>query len=102
DVACGAADRLDQSGLRSEEALFVRVEDGYERHLGQVQTFSEKVDADQDVKLAQAQIPQNLDSLQRFDLRVEVAHLYADVHEVVGQVFSHLFGERRHQDPLAP
>ena len=74
DVAGGAADGLDQAARRAQEALLVGVEDRHQRHLGQVETLAQQVDADQHVVLAQPQLPQQLDPAQRVDLGVQVAH----------------------------
>ena len=39
-----------------------------QRHLGQVETLAQQVDADQHVELAEAQVAQDLDALERVDL----------------------------------
>src|SRR5215203_311242 len=107
DVAGGTADRLDQRGLTAEEALLVRVEDGHQRDLRQVEPLAQKVHADQHVVLAEPQLADDLDALQRVDLRVQVAHLEAVLEQVVRQVLGHLLRERGHErallhlDPLA-
>ena len=54
DIARGAADRLDQRGLPAQEALLVGVEDRDERHLRQVETLAQQVDADEHVVVARA------------------------------------------------
>ena len=68
DVARRAADRLDQRRLAAEEALLVGVEDRDERHLGQVEPLAEQVDADEHVVLAEPQLADDLDPLERVDL----------------------------------
>jgi hypothetical protein len=77
DVAGRTTDRLDERGLRAQEPLLVGVQDGHQRHLGQVQPLAQQVDADQGVELAEAQLAQDLDPLDRVDLGVQVAHLHA-------------------------
>ena len=74
-VAGGAADRLDQRGLAAEEALLVGVEDRHERDLGQVEALAQQVHADEHVVLAEAQVADDLDPLERVDLGVQVADL---------------------------
>ena len=59
---------------RPQEALLVGVEDRHQRDLGQVETLTQQVDADQHVVLAEPQLPQQLDAAQRVDLGVQVAH----------------------------
>ena len=86
DVACGAADRLDERGLAAEEAFLVGVEDRDERDLGQVEAFAEEVDADEHVELAAAQVAEDLDALEGVDLRVQVPGREAGLVQVVGEV----------------
>src|SRR5437763_576019 len=62
------ADGLDQRRARAQEAFLVRVQDGDERHLGEVEALAEQVDPDQHVVLADAQLAQQLDPAQRVDL----------------------------------
>ena len=72
-----------------------------QRHLRQVEPLAQQVDADQHVEQPLAEIADDLDALDRLDVRVDVAHLDADVLIVVGQILGHLLGERRHQHALA-
>ena len=106
DLAAGVAgrpaDHLDQRPGAPQEALLVGVEDRHERDLRQVDPLAEQVDADQDVVDTQAQVPQDLDPLERVHLAVEVLDLDPELVEVVGQVLGHLLGQRRHERPLAP
>ena len=99
-MAGGAADGLDERALRAEEAFLVGVEDGDERDFGQVEAFAQEVDADEDVVLAFAQVAEELDALQGFDLGVHVAAADADFGVVAGEVFGHALGERGDQDAL--
>ena len=101
DVAGGPADGLDERGLAAEEALLVGVEDGHERHLGQVEALPQQVDADEHVELAEAEVAQDLDALDGVDLAVEVAHPHAQLEQVVGEVLGHLLGERGDEHPVA-
>ena len=101
DVAGGAADGLDQGGPRAQEALFVGVQDGHQGDFRQVQPFAQQVDADDHVEDAQAQVAQDAHALQGVDLGVQVMHLDAQLHQVIGQLFGHALGERGHQGALA-
>ncbi len=100
DVAGSTADDLDQAGARPEEALLVSVKDCDQRHLGQVQAFTEQVDTHQDVVISQPQLAEKLHPLERIDLRVQVASPHPHLEQVVGQVLRHFLGERGHQHPL--
>ena len=99
-VSGGAADGLDEGCLAAEEALLVRVQDGHQRHLRQVQALPQEVDAHQHVELAQAQVPDDLHALDGLDVGVHVSHPDARVFEKFRQVLRHLLGQGRHQHPL--
>ncbi len=101
DVARGAADGLDQRAARAQESFLVGIENRHQRDLGEIEPFTQQVDADQDVELPLAQIAQDLDALERIDVRVQVADLDAELLVVLRQVLRHPLGERRHQHALA-
>ena len=86
--------------LGAQEAFLVGVEDRHQRHLGHVEAFAQQVDADQHVELAQAQVADDLDALDRVDVRVQVAHLHAVLGEVLGEVLGHALGQRGDQHAL--
>jgi hypothetical protein len=93
-------DRLDERGLAAQEALLVGVEDRHQRDLGQVEPLAQQVDADQHVVLAQPQVADDLDALERVDLGVQVADLEAHLEQVVREVLAHLLGQRGDQHAL--
>ena len=68
---------------------------------GQVEALAQQVHADEHVVLAEPELADDLDPLQRVDLRVEVAGLDARLEQVVGQVLGHLLRQRRHEHALA-
>jgi hypothetical protein len=68
DVARGPARGLDQRGLGAQEALLVRVQDGHQRDLGQVQALAQQVDADQAVEVLAAQRAQDFHPLDGVDV----------------------------------
>ena len=86
--------------LAAQKAFLVGVEDGDQRDLGQVEPLAQQVDADEHVELAEAQVADDLDALQRVDLAVQVAHLEAVLEQVVGEVLGHALGERGDEHPL--
>ena len=86
----------------AQEAFLVGVEDRDERHLGQVEPFTQQVHADEHVVLAEPQLADDLDPLQRVDLRVQVARLDARFEQVVGEILRHLLRQRRHEHTLTP
>ena len=85
---------------RAQKAFFVGVKDRHQRHLGQVEPFAQQVDADHHIVHAQPQVAQDLTTLERIDIGVQV--LRADTHlfEVIRQLLGHALGQRRHQRAL--
>ena len=94
-VARRAAYGLDERAVVAQKALLVGIQDGHERHLGQVESLAQKVDAYEHVELAATQIAQDLRTLQGGDVRVHVARLHALIQQMVGQILSHLLCQRR-------
>jgi hypothetical protein len=101
-VSRGAADGLDQRRARTQEAFLVRVQDRHQRHLGQVETLTQQVDADENVVLPQPQLTQQLHPPQRVDLGVQIPHPNSLLQQVIRQVLRHLLRQRRHEHPLVP
>src|SRR6185437_4500343 len=56
DMARAAADALDERSGAAEKAFLVGVENGDERNFGKVEAFAKKIDADEDIEFAAAQI----------------------------------------------
>ena len=101
DVPRRAADRLDERRPAAEEALLVGIENRDQRDLRQVEALAQEVHADEDVELAEPQVADDLDALERVDLRVQVARLHARFEQVVGEVLGHLLRQGRHEHALA-
>src|SRR5438094_1342558 len=99
-VARRAPDRLDQRRLAAQEALLGGVQDRHGRDLREVEPLAQEVHADEHVVLAEAQVADDLDPLQRVDLRVQVAHAKAHLEQVVREVLAHLLRERGDQHAL--
>src|SRR3546814_14808616 len=60
-----------------------------------------QVDADQDVEDAEPQVADDLDTLQRVDVRMQVADFQSDLGHVFGQVFRHALGQGGDQHAIA-
>ncbi len=101
DVTGGAADRLDERRFRAQEAFLVGVENGDEAAFGNIETLAQEVDADQHVEGAEAQIADDLDALERVDVRMHVAHPHALFVQILGQVFGHALGEHGDEGAVA-
>ena len=101
DVAGRAADGLHQRRGVSQEPLLVGVHDRHERHLGEIEPFAEEVDADEDVELPLAQLPEEIDPLEGVELAVEPAAADVALLEVGRQVLGEFLRERRDEDAVA-
>ena len=71
DVARRPADRLDKRGAAAQEALFVGVENGHERDLGQIEPLAQQIDANQDIEPSFPQLAQDLDAFDGVQLGVQ-------------------------------
>ena len=100
-VSGGAADGLDERGLRAEKALLVRIEDGNQRYLGNIESLTQQVDADKHIVHAETQIAHQLLPLDGLNIVVHVAHLDACGFEVISQILGHFLGERGDQNPFS-
>ena len=101
-VARRAADDLDQRSIRAQEPLFIGIEDGDERYFRHIQSLSEQIDANEYIEFPRAQIMNDFRAFDGRDIRVEVAHLDADLFQIVGEVFRHAFRECCHEYALLP
>ena len=90
-----------ERGLRPEKALLVRIENGNERYLGNVEALTQQVDADQHIVHAETQIAHQLLPLDGLNIVVHIAHLNACGFKVIGQIFGHFLGERGDQNPFS-
>src|SRR5690606_17349036 len=89
NVTGRAADGLDERGLGTQEAFLVSVENGDQAAFRNVEALTQQVDADQAVEGAETQVADDLDALERVDVRVHVANLDALFVQVLGEVLGH-------------
>ena len=101
-VAGRAPDGLDQAALGAQEALLVGIQNGHQRHLGNVQPLAQQVDAHQHIEDAQSQVTDDLDTLDRVDVGMQVAHPHLVIGQEVGEILGHALGERGDQYPMPP
>ena len=99
-IAGRAADDLDERCVGAQEALFIGIEDGDQGDFRHVEALAQEVDADEHVEFAGTQVVDDLRALDRRDVGMEVAHLDADLREVVREVLRHLLGQRRDEHAL--
>ena len=100
-VSGRATHRLDERAAVAQEPLLIRVEDGHERDLGDVETLPQEVDAHEHVDLAGAQVADDVDAVEGGRVGVHVVDLESLVEQMVGEVLRHALGERRHEHALA-
>jgi len=84
-----------------EEALLVGVQNPDEPHLRDIEPFPQEVDPDEDIKLPEAELPDDLGPLEGVDLRVEVPRPDPLLREVVRELLCQFLGEGRQEDPVA-
>ena len=84
DVSRRAADGLDKRAFGAQEALFIGIQDRHQRHLRHIQPLTQQVDPYQHVKLAKAQVADNLHALDGVDIRVQIAHPLAVLLKILG------------------
>ena len=99
-VACCAADGLDETSLGAKKAFLVGIEDGDQRDFRDVQALSQQVDAHENVEDAQTQVTNDLHALHRLHVGVQIAHLDPVFAQVVGELLGHALGERGDENTL--
>ncbi|CEY32938.1 Uncharacterised protein [Streptococcus pneumoniae] len=92
-VTSSTSNSLDESTFVAKETFLVSIENSYEAHFRNVNSFTEQVNSDQDIKDTQAQVTDNLRPFQGLDIRVHVLNLDTHFLEVVGQVLCHFLGQ---------
>ena len=76
-VSSCATDCLNEAGLRPQETFLVRIEDGNQGYLGEVETLTQQVDADQDIEYTHPKLTKQFNASQRVDIGVEVLNLHS-------------------------
>ena len=92
-VSSGTANGLNQRAFAAQESLFVCVQNGHQRHLGNIKSFPQQVNTDQHVKFTQTQIADNLHALHGIHIVMHVPHTDAHIVEKVCQILSHFLGQ---------
>ena len=101
EVTCCASHGLCQRAVGAQESLFVGIEDGHERHFGQVESLTEQVDTDEYVKCAVTQPVDNLYAVESVYIAVYVGRFHAQFQQIVVEFFSHPFGQSGDEYPFA-
>ncbi len=100
DVPRGAAGGLDQRSLAAQEAFLVGIENADERDFRKIESFAEKIDADENIEVGRAQSAQDFHALDRVDVAVQITHLQSDIAQIIRQIFGRALGQRGDQNAL--
>src|SRR5262245_1437954 len=99
-MARGATSSLNERSLATEKAFLVRIQNAHERNFGKIETFTEQIDANENVEIGRAQSAQDFDSLDCINVAVQVAHFQSDIAQIISQIFRRSLGQRGHQNSL--
>ena len=80
--------------MTAQEALLVGVENGNERHFGQVQALAQQVDAYKHIVHAGTQVVHNLHAVERCNVAVYVVGAYVVGKKILGKFLCHALRER--------
>src|SRR6266478_2174192 len=100
NVASAASHGLNQRGGAAQVAFFVGVQDGDQRNFGKVETFAQKIDTNEDIKFAAAEIAEDFDAVEGFDFGVQIAATHADLGKIFRQILSHALGQGGDENAL--
>ena len=92
-ISCCTANRLDQGSFRTKEAFLICIQNGYQRDLRNIQTFSQKVDTHQNIKYIQPHVADDFRPFQRINIRMQVLNPDAKLLHIVCQILSHPLGQ---------
>ena len=97
-VSGSTTNDLDEGSRGTEEAFFICVEDGDERHFGEVDSFTEEVYSHDNVDDPGLQLFNNFSSVHRRYLTMEVEGFVSLGYEEIGHLFGGFFGEGEEKD----
>ena len=69
---------LDKRGSAAEKSLLVCIEHADKAYFGEIKTFSQQIDSNENVEFSGPQRSQYLNPLYRVDVAVKVAYLQSD------------------------
>jgi hypothetical protein len=95
-------DNLKKRRCRAEKSYLLGIEDSYKGNLWKIESFAEKIYPDDSIGLSEAQISEDLETLDSFDLRVKIADLYAITRKIFSKFFRRFFGNSGYQEALSP
>ena len=99
-VAGCSSDHLNERCLAPQKSFFIGIQNRYKGNLRQVETLSQQIDSDKDIKFAESKIAQYLDALNGVNIGVQISHFQPLLDEILAQIFRHFLGERSNQDSV--
>ena len=99
-MAGGTTGNLRDGAHVAQETLLVGIEDRHQSHLRQVKTLTQEVYTNQHIEHAGTQILQNLHTLQRIDIGVDVAVADAHAVKIFRELLGHALRDGRHEHLL--
>ena len=97
-VPGSTTDSLYQGCFRTKEAFLVCVQDRNQCDLGNIQTFSQKVDSHQHIKYIQTHVTDDLRTFQGVNVRMKIPDTDSQIFHIIGKVFCHTFGQSSDQN----
>lgn len=82
--------------------MLIGIDDSDVGYFRQIQSFPEEIDSYDDFDLAQSQILEDLEPIERIDLAVEVGDLHSIGSEILGKLLARFLGQRGYESPLSP
>src|SRR3990167_5807671 len=94
-IACRPTDDLDERRFRTQESLFVRIQDSDKSHFREIQPFPKQVHSHQTIEITPAESRENLDAVNRQYIAVHIFRFDVLFLQVRAQVLRHLLGQGR-------
>ncbi len=99
-ISRAPTDGLDQRTFTPQKALLVGIQNRNQTHFRQIQSISKQVDTNQHIKFPEPQIPQNLYSFNRLNIRMQIANSYIRIAQKFGQILRAPFRQSGNQNPF--
>ena len=99
-ISGGTTSSLRQRTFRAKEAFLVSIQDGYQTHLGQIQSLTQKVDTDQHIKFTHTKALQDFHTFHSIHVGMDVARLDFQAIEIGIQLLGHAFGQSGYEHTL--
>ncbi len=82
----------------TQKTFFIGIQDRHECDFRDVETLTQKVDADEHIEDIETHITDDLGPFQGVDIGVQVTHADAGLFHIVGQILCHTLRQRRHEN----